>query len=101
NGTTMSNSDARFRGKVVILVIGGSWCPNCHDEAPFLPEVYKDSRARGLEIAGLMFENDPDPKVSGRRVQAFVKRYNAQYPMLFAGTIQTAPTDNTVAADRT
>jgi len=97
NGTLMSNSDPRFRGKVVILAIGGSWCPNCHDEAPFLTELYKDYRARGLEIAGLMFENDPDPKVSGRRVQAFVKRYNAQYPMLFAGTMQPSPTSKTIA----
>ena len=47
----------------MILAIGGSWCPNCHDEAPFLSELYKDYHARGLEIVGLMFENDPDPKV--------------------------------------
>ena len=63
-GQIVSDTDARFRGKVVILSIGGSWCPNCHDEAPFLSEVYRDYRARGLEIVGLMFENDPDPNVS-------------------------------------
>ena len=33
-GQIVSNTDARFRGKVVLLSIGGSWCPNCHDEAP-------------------------------------------------------------------
>jgi thiol-disulfide isomerase/thioredoxin len=93
----MSDNDARFRGKVVLLAIGGSWCPNCHDEAPFLGELYKDYRARGLEIVGLMFENDPDPQVSGKRVQAFVKRYNAQYPFLFAGTMQESPTTKTIA----
>ena len=53
-GQIVSATDARFRGKVVILSIGGSWCPNCHDEAPFLGEVYRDYRARGLEIVGLM-----------------------------------------------
>src|SRR5476649_278167 len=62
-GKMVSESDARLRGKVMILAIGGSWCPNCHDEAPFLTELYKDYKARGLEIVGLMFENDPDPKV--------------------------------------
>jgi len=85
-GNIVSNADARFRGKVVILSIGGSWCPNCHDEAPFLSELYKDYRARGLEIVGLMFENDPDPAVSRPRVQSFIKRYGIHYPMLFAGT---------------
>ena len=38
-GKIVSNSDAQFRGKVMILSIGGSWCPNCHDEAPFLTEL--------------------------------------------------------------
>ena len=69
-------------------LIGGSWCPNCHDEAPFLSEVYRDYRARGLEIVGLMFENDADPAVARPRVQSFIKKYGVRYPMLLAGTTQ-------------
>jgi thiol-disulfide isomerase/thioredoxin len=95
-GNVVSNTDARFRGKVVILSIGGSWCPNCHDEAPFLSELYKDYHARGLEIVGLMFENDPDPKISRPRVQSFIKRHGVQYPMLLAGTTQPSPTSKTI-----
>lgn len=95
-GQLVSDADARFRGKVVMLAIGGSWCPNCHDEAPFLTELYKDYRARGLEIVGLMFENDPDPKVSRPRVQSFIKRYDVQYPMLIAGTTQPSPSSKTI-----
>jgi thiol-disulfide isomerase/thioredoxin len=87
-GALVSDTDARFRGKVVLLAIGGSWCPNCHDEAPFLSELYAAYHARGLEIVGLMFENDPDPVVSRPRVQSFIKRYRLQYPMLLAGTTQ-------------
>ena len=92
----MSSADAPFQGKVVIVSIGGSWCPNCHDEAPFLSELYKDYRARGLEIVGLMFENDPEPNASRPRVQSFVKRYGFQYPMLIAGTTQPSPTSKTI-----
>jgi thiol-disulfide isomerase/thioredoxin len=87
-GKVVSNTDEIFRGKVVLLAIGGSWCPNCHDEAPFLSELYRDYHARGLEIVGLMFENDSDPRVAGPRVQTFVKRYGVQYPMLLVGTTQ-------------
>jgi thiol-disulfide isomerase/thioredoxin len=96
-GKIVSDSDPQFRGKVIILAIGGSWCPNCHDEAPFLTELYRDYRGRGLEIVGLMFENDPDPKVARPRVQSFIKRYAAQYPMLIAGTTQESPTSKTIA----
>jgi len=95
-GQLVSDADARFRGKVVILAIGGSWCPNCHDEAPFLSELYKEYRARGLEIVGLMFENDADPKVFRPRVQSFMKRYDIRYPMLIAGTTQPSPASKTI-----
>jgi thiol-disulfide isomerase/thioredoxin len=97
SGKMTSNTDARFRGKVTILAIGGSWCPNCHDEEPFLGELYKDYRARGLEIVGLMFENDPDPKASTPRIQSFVKKYGIQYSMLLAGTTNPSPTTKTIA----
>ncbi|HEY6210988.1 MAG TPA: TlpA disulfide reductase family protein, partial [Vicinamibacterales bacterium] len=96
-GKIVSNADPMFRGKVVILAIGGSWCPNCHDEAPFLGELYRDYHARGLEIVGLMFENDPNPSVYRPRVASFVKRYSIQYPMLFAGTTNPTPTSKTIA----
>jgi thiol-disulfide isomerase/thioredoxin len=88
DGKMMANTDAQFQGKVVILSIGGSWCPNCHDEAPFLGELYRDYHARGLEIVGLMFENDADPAVARPRVQSFIKRHTIKYPMLIAGTTQ-------------
>jgi thiol-disulfide isomerase/thioredoxin len=95
-GKVVSNMDAQFVGKVVIVSLGGSWCPNCHDEAPFLSELYAECHARGLEIVGLMFENDADPRVARPRVQSFVKRYGVQYPMLIAGTTQPSPTSKTI-----
>ena len=88
-GKIVSDTDPMFRGKVVLLAIGGSWCPNCHDEAPFLSELYTTYHAKGLEIVGLMFENDPDPAGYRPRVQSFIKRYNVQYPLLIPGTTQT------------
>jgi thiol-disulfide isomerase/thioredoxin len=56
NGKVVSNTDPQFDGKVVIVAIGGSWCPNCHDEAPFLESLYKQFHGRGLEIVSLSFE---------------------------------------------
>ena len=87
-GKIVSDTDAMFRGKVVLLAIGGSWCPNRHDEAPFLSELYTTYHEKGLEIVGLMFENDPDPAGYRPRVQSFIKRYNVQYPLLIPGTTQ-------------
>jgi thiol-disulfide isomerase/thioredoxin len=84
NGKLVSNTDPQFRGKVVIVTIGGSWCPNCHDEAPFLVDLYKKYHGRGLEIVELSFE-EPDQLKNPERVRAFNKRYGIEYTVLLPG----------------
>jgi len=87
DGGTVANTDARFSGKVVIVSISGSWCPNCHDEAPFLAELYRTYRQRGLEIVSLSFE-EAEQLRNPTRLRAFVKRYQLEYPVLLAGEPQ-------------
>jgi len=77
-------SDADFRGKVVIVAIGGSWCPNCHDEAPFLEELYRKYHSRGLEVVSLSFE-EGDQLKNPTRLHAFIQRYGITYTVLLAG----------------
>lgn len=84
-GTTISSTDEQFRGKVVIVAIGGSWCPNCHDEAPFLVELYNKFHQRGLEVVDLSFE-EADQLKDPERLRAFVTRYHIPYPVLLMGT---------------
>jgi len=85
DGKLVTNSDAKFHDKVVIVAIGGSWCPNCHDEAPFLAELYRQYHGRGLEIVNLSFEEESQLK-DPQRLRAFVKRYQLPYTVLVAGT---------------
>jgi thiol-disulfide isomerase/thioredoxin len=37
-------NDPKFKGKVVLAIVTGAWCPNCHDEARYLVELYKKYR---------------------------------------------------------
>ena len=90
DGKMVSDADPRFRGRVVVLTIGGSWCPNCHDEAPFLIELYKAFHARGLEVVGLFFENDADLTLARPRILSFIKRYGVPFPILVPGTTDEA-----------
>ena len=84
NGKVLSNTDERFRGQVLIVSISGSWCPNCHDEAPFLAELYRKYRAKGLEIVAFSFEEAAQlPEL--KRLKAFNKRYGVEYPVVLAG----------------
>jgi thiol-disulfide isomerase/thioredoxin len=84
DGVVVSNTDGRFTGQVVLVNIGGSWCPNCHDEAPFLAELDRTYRARGLEIVLLDFE-ELDELQNPQRLPAFIKRYGIEYTVLVAG----------------
>ena len=85
SGKVVSNTDAEFKGKVVIVSIGGSWCLNCHDEAPFLEELYQKYHGRGLDVVELSFEED-DQLTDPQRLRAFIQRYGITYPVLVAGT---------------
>ncbi len=84
SGRTISNTDAQFRGKVVVVDVMGSWCPNCHDEAPFLEALYAKYHAQGLEIVALDFEQ-PDQLADPERLRAFIARYGLTYTVLLAG----------------
>ena len=90
DGKLVSDAEPRFRGRVVMLTIGGSWCPNCHDEAPFLVDLYKEFHARGLELVGLFFENDPELAVARPRILSFITRYHVPFPILVPGTVDEA-----------
>jgi peroxiredoxin len=85
SGKVVSNTDPQFDGKVVIVAVGGSWCPNCHDEAPFLESLYKQFHGRGLEIVNLSFE-EADQLKDPTRLRAFIARYGLTYTVLVAGT---------------
>ena len=86
DGKMVRDTDPAFQGRVVVLTIGGTWCPNCHDEVPFLVELYKEFHAKGLEIVGLFFENDATLSVARPRVLSFVQRYAVAFPILVPGT---------------
>jgi thiol-disulfide isomerase/thioredoxin len=88
NGKLVSNDDPRFKGKVVLAIVTGTWCPNCHDEAKYLVQLDKKYHDRGLAIVALDFE-EPEQQGSLERERAFVKQYGVKYTYLIAG----APSD--------
>ena len=84
-GNPVSSKDAAFRGKVMIVVLAGSWCPNCHDEAAFLAPLYRAYRAKGVEIVSLMFEHFGDFPRAAEAVRRFRDHYGIEYATLIAG----------------
>ncbi|HEY3827153.1 MAG TPA: TlpA disulfide reductase family protein [Bryobacteraceae bacterium] len=97
-GNIVSNTDARFRGKVVVINVTGSWCPNCHDEAPFLAGLYDKYHSQGLEVVALSFE-EADQLKDPTRLRAFIKEYGIKYTVLLGGETDSAKTKLTQAVN--
>ncbi|MFZ4110104.1 MAG: peroxiredoxin family protein, partial [Polymorphobacter sp.] len=93
-GQMVSLSDPQFRGKVVVVTLGGAWCPNCHDEARFIGPYAASHKAAGLEVVALHFEYGTDTARNNALMDSYARRYKLAYPLLLAGE----PTPESTAA---
>ena len=94
DGREVSLTDPKYKGKVVIVSLLGSWCPNCLDETAFLAPWYKANRTRGVEVVGLAFERKDDIEYARNQLSVFMEQLGVTYDVLFAGRVG----DETVAA---
>ncbi len=85
-GNVISNNDERFKNKVTVVQLLGTWCPNCMDETKFLGSWLKKNRSRGVEVVGLAFEKVPTLAASGPKIQRMAQRFAIDYPVLLAGS---------------
>ena len=84
NDNMISLKDDRFKDKVVVVQIMGTWCPNCLDESKFYADYYTKNKNKDIEFVALAFEV-AKTKEEGF---AFIKRLKEQteinYPVLLA-----------------
>lgn len=85
SGNTVSFPSEKYDGKVVIIQIMGSWCPNCMDETRLLTEFHKKYNARGLEVISLCFERSSDFNVASDNVKLHQSHLGASYDFLICG----------------
>jgi len=86
NGKMVSLTDDKYKGKVVIVQLLGTWCPNCMDETIFLAEWCTKNKDRGVEIIGLAYERKDDFTYASERVKKMVGRLKVGYDIVVAGT---------------
>lgn len=84
-GNPVRSSDERFKNKVLILQIFGTWCPNCMDETIFLSSWYRGNNPRGVEILGLAYERKTDFDYARARVKKMKDKLDVPYDFVIAG----------------
>lgn len=85
DGKKVSLSDEKYKNKVVVVQLLGSWCPNCMDETSYLSSFYTKYKDRGVEIIGLAYETTNDFEKSKKNIERLQNRLNVNYEILLTG----------------
>jgi thiol-disulfide isomerase/thioredoxin len=72
---------ADYSGKVLVLDLWATWCGPCKQEIPYLVEMAKEYKSRGVEVIGLTNE---DPEIHAEVVKDFSKTFNINYQIGWA-----------------
>ena len=92
SGTMVSLQDKRFKDKVVVVQIMGTWCPNCLDETRFYSEYYKSNKDKDIEFIALAFEYVKTPEAAYKNIKRLKKWVGIEYPVLLAQYGSTSKT---------
>ena len=65
-GQNFSFPNENYEGKVTIIQIMGTWCPNCLDETIYYKELYDNYHSDGLEIISIAYE-------TGERTEDYIE----------------------------
>lgn len=72
-------------GKVTMIQIMGTWCPNCYDETIFFKELYDKYHKDGLEIISIGYEIQKDFNGQADIIKRFKEKLNLQHTFLVGG----------------
>ena len=83
-GRQVSLEDERFKDKVVLVQIMGTWCPNCLDESSYYAQFYKENKDKDIEIVALAFEYAKTEEKAINNIKRLKARTGIKYSVLLA-----------------
>ena len=92
----VSLDNPKFKDKVVLVQVFGTWCPNCVDETKFLSKWYKEHQNLDVEIVGLAYESKADFQYAKSRVEKLKSRIGVDYQFLIAGVFDKKEAANSL-----
>ncbi|WP_103067974.1 peroxiredoxin family protein [Aquimarina sediminis] len=83
-GKQVSLQDDRFKDKVVIVQVMGSWCPNCMDETKYYVDYYNKNKSKDVEFVALAFEYARTKEKAFNSIKRLQDKLKVEYPILLA-----------------
>ena len=75
-----------LKEKAVLLNFWATWCPPRREEMPSMERVYRDYKAKGLEILAVSLDTGSDAVVAAK-VKAFMAELTLTFPALLDPTM--------------
>jgi thiol-disulfide isomerase/thioredoxin len=84
SGEPVNLNNEKYKGKVKIVQVFGSWCPNCHDETSFFLDWRKKYPAKlnQVEFIALAFENFKTEAEALKALRKFKVKEQLDYPIV-------------------
>lgn len=90
NGKSYSYPNKDLQGKVVIIQIMGSWCPNCLDETHYFKDLYTKYHDKGLEIIAVGYETGDSFDQHASNIMRLKEKLALDFTFLVGGTAKKA-----------
>lgn len=86
-GKMRSSFEEKFQGKIKVVQIMGTWCPNCFDETHFLKEYIQSNTNSLNDVAflALSFEAYSDQNRNLGAIERYAQRMGLPYPIWLGG----------------
>lgn len=83
-GEIISLDDPQFKGKVIIVQIMGTWCPNCLEETQYYSEYFNSQASSDIAMVALAFEYAPTKERAFKAIGKLQESVGVTYPILLA-----------------
>ncbi|NVK66464.1 MAG: TlpA family protein disulfide reductase [Flavobacteriales bacterium] len=84
-GQDFTFPNENYEGKVTIIQIMGTWCPNCLDETKYFKELYDKYHKDGLEIISIAYETGNTTEDYIKSVTRLRNKLNLNFTFLIGG----------------
>jgi len=84
DGNQVSLNDDRFKNKVTMVQIMGTWCPNCMDETKYYVDYYDKNKNKDIEFVALAFEYAKTKEKAFKSIERLRSKLKVPYPILLA-----------------
>lgn len=78
---------SKYEGKVLIIQVFGTWCPNSHDETNYLVEWYNTKRPENVEILASSYEANYSQEYGLRRIEEYRQVNKIPYDIVLGGRL--------------